>query len=113
MNVKTSSPKIPRKPLSASVARPINELLDLVGQRWTLRILWELRDGPSTFRGLQLRCGNLSPTVLNKRVQALRDADIVELTTSGYALTTLGLELGIKLLDLTKWAERWSRKRAV
>lgn len=92
-------------------SRPIVELLELVGQRWTLRVLWELRDGAQTFRALQLRSGNLSPSVLNTRLRALRDAGIVELTLEGYALTTLGQELGVKLLDLTTWAERWARKR--
>ena len=26
--------------------RPVMALLDLLGRRWTLRIVWELRDGP-------------------------------------------------------------------
>ena len=71
----------------------------------------ELRDGAQTFRARQLRSGNLSPSVVNARLWSLREAGIVELTLNGYALTELGRELGVKLLDLTTWAERWSRKR--
>ena len=91
--------------------RPIMELLNLVGQRWTLRILWELRDDAQTFRALQTRCGGLSPTVLNRRLFELRGADLVEHTSEGYALTSLGRELGVQLLDLTHWSERWAKKR--
>jgi hypothetical protein len=38
-------------------------LLDLLGRRWALRVLWELRDGEAlTFRELQARCGGVSST---------------------------------------------------
>jgi DNA-binding HxlR family transcriptional regulator len=86
--------------------------LELLGQRWALRLLWELRDGPQTFRALQLRSGRLSPGVVNSRLRALRAADLVELTIAGYALSPLGGELGVKLLDLTTWAERWASQRS-
>jgi DNA-binding HxlR family transcriptional regulator len=95
----------------AGARRPVMELLDLVGQRWTLRILWELREAPLSFRALQERAGGLSPSVLNDRLRALREAGIVELGAEGYALSALGQELGARLLDLTVWAERWARKR--
>ena len=47
-------------------------LLDLLGRRWVLRIVWELREGPLTFRELQLRCGSMSSSVLNQRAPAAR-----------------------------------------
>ena len=36
--------------------RPIMALLDLLGRRWTLRVLWELRADALGFRELQARC---------------------------------------------------------
>ena len=36
---------------------PIMALLDLLGRRWALRLVWELRDGGQSFRALQERCG--------------------------------------------------------
>jgi DNA-binding HxlR family transcriptional regulator len=84
-------------------------LLDLLGRRWTLRILWELRDGPQTFRSLQQRCGNISPTVLNKRIKELKDADIIKLQSGeGYGLTEQGAYLGVLLLSLNEWARHWA-----
>ncbi len=35
---------------------PIVAALDLLGRRWILRILWELRNGPIGFRALQAFC---------------------------------------------------------
>jgi len=53
-------------------------LLDLLGRRWALRVMWELRSGPLTFRELRERCDGMSPSVLNDRLLELREADIVE-----------------------------------
>jgi DNA-binding HxlR family transcriptional regulator len=87
-------------------------LLDLLGRRWTLRILWELREGPPlTFRALQKACGNLSPSVLNERLRELREAGILELREpEGYAPTVIAEELGEILVPLDNWAKRWARR---
>lgn len=86
-------------------------LLDLLGRRWALRILWELREGPLTFRALQKACGNLSPSVLNDRLRELRKAGILELREpEGYAPTAIAEELGEILIPLDNWAKRWTRR---
>jgi len=83
-------------------------LLDLLGRRWTLRILWELRDGPLSFRSLQSACERVSPTVMNNRLRELREAELVELREAeGYALTEIAEELGELLIPLDEWAKRW------
>jgi len=86
-------------------------LLDLLGRRWTLRILWELRDGPETFRGLRARCDDMSPSVLNTRLRDLRSAGIVSAEgESGYTLTGHGLELLSAMKPLSDWARAWARR---
>jgi DNA-binding HxlR family transcriptional regulator len=86
-------------------------LFDLLGRRWTLRVLWELRDGALTFRALQARCGGTSSSVLNQRLRELRDADIVVLDEgSGYSLTGEGSSLLEALLPLHAWAARWEAR---
>jgi DNA-binding HxlR family transcriptional regulator len=87
------------------------DVLEWLGRRWTLRVLWELRDGALPFRALQERCDALSPTVLNERLRELRDAGVVELQEGGgYVLTAEGRGLGGLLLPLHAWAERWARR---
>lgn len=89
--------------------RPIMVLLDVLGQRWTLRILWELIPGPLPFRGLREQCDEVSPTVLNARLRALRELGLVDHREGqGYALTDRGRELGEKLLALNQWADDWA-----
>jgi DNA-binding HxlR family transcriptional regulator len=88
--------------------RPIMALLDLLGRRWTLRILWELREATLTSRALREACDDASPTVLQARLAALRQAGFVELApASGYRLTETGRELLGTLLPLHKFADRW------
>jgi DNA-binding HxlR family transcriptional regulator len=87
-------------------------LLDLVGRRWSLRVLWELRDGPLTFRAMRDKCDGVSPSVLNARLAELRDLALVEVTAAGYELTREGRSLGKLLLPLDAWAQRWAARLA-
>jgi DNA-binding HxlR family transcriptional regulator len=91
--------------------RPIMVLLDLLGRRWTLRILWELRESILTSRALREACDDASPTVLQARLADLRQAGFVELVpASGYRLTEIGRELHGTFLPLHRFAERWSKQ---
>jgi len=85
------------------------QLLDVLGRRWVLRIFWELRGGPLTFRALQDACGGISPSVLNSRLAELREAMLVNADPDGYALSALGQELLERLLPVGKLADRWAR----
>ena len=100
----------PGRPVRGSrTGRPVMALIDLIGRRWVLRIIWELRGRPLTFRMLQAACGGLSPSVLNQRLRALRETALVELSPDeGYGLTALGRELLAKFVPLAQWAEKWA-----
>ena len=88
-------------------------LLDLLGRRWTLRILWELRGEALTSRALRAACDEASPTVLQARLSELRAAGFVGLGKGGgYGLTPSGRELLETFLPLHRFAERWSKRKA-
>ena len=93
--------------------RPVMALLDLLGRRWTLRSIWELRDGPLTSRALRTACDEASPTVVQTRLTELREAGLIELVAGdGYRLTELANELNETFLPLHRFAERWSKQTA-
>lgn len=93
----------------STTGRPVMVLLDLLGRRWTLRIVWELRDAPRRFRELQDLIG-ASPTIVNTRLGELREARLVELDEAeGYRLTGRGRELLALMLPLHRWSEKWAR----
>ncbi len=94
----------------SKIGRPIMVLLDLIGRRWTLRIIWELRGGPLTSRALRERCDDISPTVLQARVNELREGGFVTLDSpGGYRLTALGRDLLESTNALYHFAERWAK----
>jgi len=92
----------------STTGRPIMALLDLLGRRWVLRLVWELREQPRRFRELQDAIG-ASPTIVNARLADLREAKLVELDPeSGYRLTALGSELLRLFLPLHAWSGKWA-----
>ncbi|WP_405163403.1 helix-turn-helix transcriptional regulator [Nocardia sp. NBC_01499] len=93
----------------SQTGRPIMVLLDLLGRRWALRVLWELRDGRAvTFRELQALCGGISASVLNDRLRELREARVIAAEPTGYQLSTDGLDLVAALAPLQVWVQRWT-----
>lgn len=83
-------------------------LLDLLGRRMTLRILWELSKSDLKFRPLQA-AAETNPSVLNARLGELKDAGIVDSGPDGYRLTEAGRELVLHLMPLTAWSEKWAK----
>lgn len=105
------TPRAGRAVRGSTTGRPEMALLDLLGRRMALRVLWELRAGPQTFRALQAAAGT-NPSVLNARVRELRAAGIVEAGDAGYALTRDGRTLLTRLAPLGAWARAWARRLA-
>jgi DNA-binding HxlR family transcriptional regulator len=98
-----------RIPKHKAMASPhaINDLLALLGRRWVLRILWELRGDPVPFGRLREACDEVSTSVLSQRLRELRDEDLVTQDADGaYTLTADGRELGHQLIALSGWATR-------
>lgn len=87
--------------------RPVMRLLDLLGRRWALRVLWELREAPATFRVLRERCEDVSPSVLNTRIAELREIGVLGVSgDGGYELTRAGRTLLPALTALDGWARK-------
>jgi DNA-binding HxlR family transcriptional regulator len=86
--------------------------LDLLGRRWTLRLLWELRAEPLGARALRERCDAMSSSVLYGRLSELDAAGLITKNDSGdYVLTSLGAELGSALDPLDQWSRRWAERK--
>jgi DNA-binding HxlR family transcriptional regulator len=105
----------PGRPVRGSrTGRPVMALLDLLGRRWALRVLWELSQAqaPITFRDLQERCAGMSSSVLSTRLAELREAGLVEAgDEGGLQLTGQGRSLLDVLAPVSTWAERWARQQ--
>lgn len=92
----------------ARAKEAINSAMELLNRRWMLRVIWELRQGPITFRALQTTCSNVSASVLNQRLSDLKAAGLVEhQDKEGYVLNDLGRRLLKSIQPLMKWAIEW------
>src|SRR5689334_1325510 len=100
-------PRVGRLARGSLTGRPIMVVLDVLGRRGSLRVLWELRDGPLTFRALQDAC-ETNPGSLNARLRDLRELAVVAHEEGGYRLTESGRDLMETLNSLQTWSERWA-----
>ena len=85
--------------------RAVESVLDLLGRRWALRLVWELRRSTLSFSELRERTG-ISPSVLSARVRELVDSGVLERDGGRrYRLSGRGRELARILYELNRWAE--------
>jgi DNA-binding HxlR family transcriptional regulator len=89
-------------------------LFDLIGRRWTLRVIWELEQAgrPLTFRELRAACGDVSSSVLTRRLHELSETLIIQRTSAGYSLTSTGHALAGSIEPVLAWAGDWNRALA-
>lgn len=96
---------------SVKSSQPVMQLLELMGKKWMLRIVWELSKEEMTFRELQAACGDISPTIINRRLKEMVEAKLVEKRDpSGYGLTDLGKEFCALVGPLNQWSKKWVKK---
>nr|WP_156330183.1 winged helix-turn-helix transcriptional regulator [Bosea vaviloviae] len=102
----------PGQPVRGSRSgHPTMALLDLLGRRMSLRVLWELAHAgqPLTFRELQA-VAETNPSLLNTRLKELRAADIVVHHSGGYDLSEEGKVLVSLIMPLDQWAAAWGAR---
>jgi DNA-binding HxlR family transcriptional regulator len=99
----------PRRPARGTrTGRPLLVAFDLLGRRWALRVLWELREDHLGFRALQEHCEGMSSSVLRDRLAELVGAGLLESDEAGrYGLSRHGHALLEALRPLASWAEEW------
>ncbi len=103
-----TTPRVGQSVRGSRSGRPIMVVLDLLGRRAALRVLWELRAEPLTFRALQDAAAT-NPALLNTRLKELREAGLVDHAEGGYCLTAAGGALMAALSPLSDWAAAWAR----
>jgi DNA-binding HxlR family transcriptional regulator len=92
--------------------RAVESVLDLLGRRWALRLVWELRRNTLSFSELRERLA-ISPSVLSARLGDLADAGVLEQDpVRRYRLSGRGRELARILYELNRWAEQHQTGRA-
>jgi DNA-binding HxlR family transcriptional regulator len=87
----------------------MEQAMNLLGKRWSLQLIWELRRDRLSFSDLSRRL-EISPSVLTTRLAELVEAGICEVEEGGrgYSLTGRGRELARVLYEVNRWANATS-----
>jgi DNA-binding HxlR family transcriptional regulator len=91
----------------------VREILDLIGDKWTLYIIATLKDGPVRFNELRRRIDGISQRMLTINLRGLERDGLVKRTlfpTSpprvDYELTDVGRTLLAPVMELVTWADQ-------
>ena len=91
--------------------RMVREILDLVGDKWTLYIIATLRSGPVRFNELRRQIDGISQRMLTINLRGLERDGLVKRTLFptipprvDYELTELGRTLLAPVMALVTWA---------
>ncbi|WP_150459942.1 winged helix-turn-helix transcriptional regulator [Nesterenkonia ebinurensis] len=92
---------------------PIALSLDILGERWALLVVRELRLGPRRYRDLQEALPGITPAVLSRRLKELEETGVLRrrqlpppASAQVYELTTWGAELEPVFQALARWGVR-------
>lgn len=90
---------------------PVSELLDRIGERWTVRVVMALHEQPRRFNDIRRRVGGISQQMLTRTLKGLERDGLVQRTVLAtkppqveYALTHLGRSLSEPVQQLGRWA---------
>lgn len=90
---------------------PVRDVLDRIGDRWSLLVLTELREGTLRFSVLRRRIDDISQRMLAQTLRHLEQDGLVSRTVHPtvppsveYTLTDLGRSLLVPIESLVDWA---------
>ena len=104
MNVPTTLQK-------AGGCQGVNDVLGLVGDKWTVQVVIALRERPHRFNDLKRQVAGISQQMLTRTLKALERDGMVDRTVRAttppqvdYSLTAVGLSLSEAVRQLADWA---------
>lgn len=91
--------------------RAVNEVLNRVGDKWSMRVVMSLGEGPMRFNELRRSIASISQRMLTRTLRGLERDGLVSRTVTptvpprvDYALTQLGHSLRKPVMGLGEWA---------
>ena len=103
----------PRHPHRTEDCRAVSDILQRVGDKWTVLVVGKLGDGPLRFNELRTAVGGISQKMLTTTLRGLERDGFVTRTVYptipprvDYELTELGFELLEPVYKLGEWARK-------
>jgi DNA-binding HxlR family transcriptional regulator len=96
---------------------PVRDVLDRIGDKWSVLILKNLEAGPRRFGALRRMIGDISQRMLTQTLRELQRDGLIQRTvyptvppSVDYRLTKLGQSLMDPLEQLVQWSDRHHAK---
>ena len=100
-----------KRPVDLGDCRPINDVVSLIGDKWTVLVISLLGDGAMRFSELKTSIGAISQKMLTTTLRSLERDGYVTRTVFptipprvDYELTALGRDLLVPVKGLRDWA---------
>jgi DNA-binding HxlR family transcriptional regulator len=98
-------------PANTGNCRQVKEVLNLIGDKWSMQVVVVLGSQPHRFNDLRRQVTGISQQMLTRTLRALERDGLVERTVRGtsppqvdYALTPLGRSLAEPVREVARWA---------
>jgi DNA-binding HxlR family transcriptional regulator len=98
-------------PPAMGTCRQVSEVLNRIGDKWSVQVIVVLRDQPCRFNELRRQVGGISQQMLTRTLKVLERDGLVERTVRAtsppqvdYALTPFGSSLAVPVRELARWA---------
>ena len=92
---------------------PISNLIDLVGDKWSLLVIRDLFSNKSTFKQFANSSEKIATNILSDRLNSLREKGIIDFAfahdnkkTKYYFMTDVGIDLYPILYEMSMWSRR-------
>jgi len=92
--------------------------LNVLGQKWVMRIIRALGERTQRFCELQDALGGANSATLSQRLKLLEDEGLVDRRALSamppwveYSLTDKGDDLRVAITGIDRWAERWASRQ--
>jgi DNA-binding HxlR family transcriptional regulator len=109
--------KVIRPPPIRQETCPVREVLDRIGDKWSVLVVSLLGDGPKRFSELRRSIDGISQRMLTLTLRGLERDGLVTRTVYptvpprvDYELTSLGRTLLVPIMALSAWADENRRK---
>ncbi|UOY91040.1 helix-turn-helix transcriptional regulator [Ectobacillus sp. JY-23] len=98
----------------------INMVIDIIGGKWKVLILWNLNEGTKRFNELKRAMPGITQKMLTQQLRELEDHGLVMRTVYEevpprveYTTTDLGKKIQPTLFEMCKWGDLYAEEKGI
>ncbi|MCC5802017.1 winged helix-turn-helix transcriptional regulator [Rossellomorea vietnamensis] len=108
------------KQLNPEYQCAIDLVIDVIGGKWKVLILWNLNEGVKRFNELKRSLPNITQKMLTQQLRELEEHGLVERKVYQevppkveYSTTEMGKKLQATLFEMCKWGDEYAEQKGI